>query len=213
MDLQKNIRIIVTKSRASVTQLFTMPDRAAVVILAAQCSLVRTSTHLYAGEDVLDLAVMRVTLLTSIAIVSLISGCHILPNGSSMNHAEAQKLSDSFMSDLVADRVDLALDKMEPQFLQEAGGKTKAESGLRDLFNYCGRPLESELRHEDTGFFIYGDGRRAPTRGFYYSGRTTQHPKGVCFFAVRVVPGENGMKVVSVGPLKLLTGQLPDWAR
>ena len=74
----------------------------------------------------------------------------MLPDGSSMDHAAAQKLSDSYMSDLVANHVDLALGKMETQFLQAAGGKTHAESGVRDLFNYCGRPLESELRHEET---------------------------------------------------------------
>jgi len=156
---------------------------------------------------------MRITLLACLAIVSILSGCQVLPNGSSMDRAEAQRVSDSYMSDLVADRVDLALDKMELEFMQAAGGKTKAETILRNLFNYCGRPLERELRHEETGFFLYGDGRRAPMRGFYYSGRTTQHPKGVCFFAVKVVPGENGMRVVSFGPLKLLTGQLPEWAR
>jgi hypothetical protein len=162
---------------------------------------------------VLDLEAMQITLFAFIAIVSVFSGCYLLPNGSSIDHAEAQKLSDSYMSDLVADRVDLALDKMEPQFLLGAGGETKAESVLRDLFNYCGRPLESELKHEDTGFFLFANGRRAPMRGFYYSGRTTQNPKGVCFFAVKVVPGENGMRVVSFGPLKLLAGQLPEWAR
>jgi hypothetical protein len=157
---------------------------------------------------------MRITSLGLIAIVCFFSGCHLLPNGSSMDRAQAQRLSDSYMSDMVADRVDLALDKMEPQFLQAAGGKAKAEAGLRDLFNYCGRPLESELRHEETGVFLSADGRKAPMRGFYYSGKTTQNPKGVCFFAVRVVRGDNnGMRVVNFGPLKLLTGQLPDWAR
>src|SRR6266404_6499979 len=144
----------------------------------------------------LDFLVMRIISFGLIAIVCVLSGCHLLPNGSSMDRAHAQKVSDSYMSDLVADRVDLALDKMELEFMQAAGGKTKAETILRNLFNYCGRPLERELRHEETGFFLYGDGRRAPMRGFYYSGRTTQHPKGVCFFAVKVVPGENGMRVV-----------------
>jgi hypothetical protein len=130
-----------------------------------------------------------------------------------MNHADAQNLSDSFMSDLIADRVDLALDKMTPQFLQAAGGKAKAEVGIRELFNYCGRPLESELRHEETGFFAAADGRRLPMRAFFYSGKTTQQPKGVCFFAVRVVPGPDGMKVVGVGPLKSVSSELPEWAR
>ena len=162
----------------------------------------------------LDFAIMRITSLGLIAIVCIFSGCRLLPNGSSIDHAEAQNLSDSYMSDMVADRVDLALDKMESQFVQAAGRKAKAEAGFRGLFNYCGRPLESELRHEETGVFLYEDGRKAPMRAFYYSGKTNQHPKGICFFAVRVVPGDNnGMRVVNFGPLKLLTGQLPDWAR
>jgi hypothetical protein len=50
-------------------------------------------------------------------------------------------------------------------------------------------------------------------RAFYYSGKTTQNPKGVCFFAVKVVQIQNGMKVASFGPLKSVAGQLPDWAR
>jgi hypothetical protein len=154
---------------------------------------------------------MRITLPLFIATVCMFSGCHV--GGPSINRVEAQKMSDSYMSDLMADRVDLALDKMEIQFIQAAGGKANAEAGLRNLFNYCGRPLESELRHEDSGSYLYTDGRTAPVLGFYYSGKTTQHPKGVCFFAVRVVPGEAGVRVVSFGPLKLLSGELPEWAR
>jgi hypothetical protein len=156
---------------------------------------------------------MRLSQCAFIAVVLLLSSCHFMPNGSSMNHAEAQGISDSYMADLVADHVDQAIDKMEPGFLKAAGGREKAESALRGLFSYCGQPLESELRHEETGFFLYTDGRRAPMRAFYYVGKTTQEPKGVCFFAVKVVPTDNGMKVVTFGPLKLLTGQLPDWAK
>jgi hypothetical protein len=162
---------------------------------------------------VLDLTFMRIAALVFVGILTVLTGCRSLPDGSSMDHATALRLSDSYMSDLVSDRVNLALDKMEPQFVQAAGGKSKAESGLRELFDYCGRPLESELRHEETGFFAAADGRRLPMRAFFYAGKTTQHPKGVCFFAVRVVPGQDGMKVVGFGPLKLLTGQLPEWAR
>jgi|SRR5271170_4109578 len=156
---------------------------------------------------------MRMTLAQWILPLSLLTGCGTLRDGSSIDHATAQKLSDSYMSDLVTDRVDLALDKMETQFLQEAGGKTKAEAGVRELFNYCGRPLESELRHEETGLFAGTDGRRLPVRAFFYAGKTTQYPKGVCFFSVKVVPVGDDMKVVSFGPLKLLSGELPEWAR
>src|SRR5215831_8528880 len=107
---------------------------------------------------------MRIALSLCLLAAPVFTGCRLLPNGSSMDHAAAQKVSDSYMSDLIADRVDLALDKMEPQVLQAAGGKAKAEAGIRDLFDYCGRPLESELRHEETGFFLGADGRRLPMR-------------------------------------------------
>jgi hypothetical protein len=150
----------------------------------------------------IDLIVMRMIALAFVAVACAFSGCHREPNGSSIDRTQAKTVSDSYMSDLVADRVNLALERMEPEFIQAAGGNAKAEAQLRGLLNYCGRPLESELSHEATGLFLYGDGRRAPMRAFYYSGRTTQHPKGICLFAVKVVPGENGIKVVSFGPLK-----------
>jgi hypothetical protein len=156
---------------------------------------------------------MRLISPVFVLLVFVVAGCGLILNGSSMDRAKAQSISDSYMSNLVADRVDLALDKMGPQFLEAAGGKTKAEAGLRNLFDYCGRPLESELRHEETGIFTYTDGRTVPMRAFFYSGKTTQHPKGVCFFAVRVVPAPDGMKVVNFGPLKLIAGKLPEWAR
>jgi hypothetical protein len=128
-------------------------------------------------------------------------GCHPAPSGSSMNRAEAQKTSDAFMADLIADRVDLALGKMEPEFVQ-AAGQAKAEKLFQQMFNYCGRPLEGKLEHDEIGFFAYADGRKKPMRAFFYTGKTTQHEKGVCFFAVRVVSSDKGMKVVNFGPLK-----------
>jgi len=150
----------------------------------------------------IDLTVMRMIALAFVAVVCAFSGCHREPNGSSIDRTQAKTVSDSYVSDLVGDRVNLAVERMEPQFIQAAGGNVKAEAQLRDLFDYCGRPLESELSHEEIGIFLYEDGRRAPMRTFYYSGRTTQHSKGICLFVVSVVPGENGIKVVRFGPLK-----------
>jgi hypothetical protein len=68
------------------------------------------------------------------------------------------------------------------------------------------------LRHEETGFFAATDGRKLPMRVFFYSGKTTQHPKGACFFTVRIVQDNAGMRVLGFGPLKLLSGELPEWA-
>ncbi len=116
------------------------------------------------------------------------------------------------MADLVADRVDSALDKMEPEFVQKTG-RAQAEAGVRKLFDYCGRPLDSELKHDEVGFKVYLDGRRKPTRTFYYAATTTQRPKGECFFSVAVVPDQGGFRVTTFGPLTLKFGQLPDWLK
>jgi len=43
---------------------------------------------------------MKIMAVLSIVAVFSLGGCHLMPNGSSMDHAEAQKVSDSYMSDL-----------------------------------------------------------------------------------------------------------------
>ena len=48
-------------------------------------------------------------ILASIVCCWTLSGCASGPDGSVMSRGEAQKLSDAFMGDLVADRVDDAL--------------------------------------------------------------------------------------------------------
>jgi hypothetical protein len=151
---------------------------------------------------------LSLSLLVALSLV----GCKFVPNGSSMSRLDALRLSDSFMSDLIDDRVDQAVDKMEREFVKSVEN-AQAEASIDNLFSYCGRPLEKELRHEDIGTFFYPDGRMAPLRTFYYSGKTTQYPKGVCFFSVKIVPGAGEMRVSTFGPLKLVSGQLPDWAR
>src|SRR5207245_4250857 len=67
--------------------------------------------------------------------VILTSGCVVgpVPSGESINLKEARKVSDSFMTDLVNDRVDLALDIMEPEFVK-AMGRPEAEAGIRKRF-------------------------------------------------------------------------------
>ena len=124
----------------------------------------------------------------------------------------AQKVSDSFMAYLVADRVNDAVGEMEPEMFQWAR-REQVEAQIRKLFDYCGRPLNSELKHDEIGFKLYLSGHKKPMRKFYYAASTTQYQKGVCFFAVEVVPVKNGLGVTTFGPLKLLSGNLPEWLR
>jgi len=156
---------------------------------------------------------MRLLVWGLISILFL-SGCRPNNGAPAPDRKEALQVSDAFMSDLIADHIDAAAEKLGPQFIAAASGRPQAEETIRELLKYCGRPLESELRHEETGVWLYVDGRSpAPLRMFVYSGKTTQNPKGVCFFAVRVVAGKNHPELINFGPLKLMSGELPEWAR
>jgi len=98
--------------------------------------------------------------------------------------------------------------------MDAAGGKQMAKEAIEGLFAYCGRPLDSEFKHEEHGFKQYLSGRRKEMRKFYYASATNQYSKGVCFFAVEVVPAAgSGHRVTTFGPLKLQSGQLPDWLK
>jgi hypothetical protein len=145
-------------------------------------------------------------------IVLLCVACAAMPNGRAIDYAAARKVSDSFMAALVANNLDDAVGLMEPDFVQELG-RAQAEAAVRNLFDYCGRPLDSELKHDETGFKIYRDGHKNPMRKFYYAATTDQNAQGVCFFSVSVVPYQTGLKVTEYGPLKRQTGTLPDWAK
>jgi hypothetical protein len=146
-----------------------------------------------------------------VILISLLvlAGCK---SGSSIDRTAAQKVSDSFMGYLVSDRVSDAVGEMEPELFQIAR-REEVEGQLRKLFDYCGRPLDSEFKHDEIGFKVYPSGRQKPMRKFYYAANTTKYKKGVCFFAVEVGPNQSNLKVTTFGPLMLQSGQLPDWLR
>ncbi|MGB6247485.1 MAG: hypothetical protein WBF54_00135 [Terriglobales bacterium] len=116
------------------------------------------------------------------------------------------------MAYLVADRVNDAVGEMEPEMFQWAT-REQVETQIRKLFDYCGRPLDSEFKHDETGMKVYASGHEKPMRKFYYAAKTTQYPKGVCFFSVEVVPVQSGFGVTTFGPLRLQSGELPEWLR
>jgi len=119
--------------------------------------------------------------------------------------AAARKLSDGFMADWIAHRSDSALDKMEPSFT-EMINRSEFAPQLEKLSNYCGWPLDIELKDIQSGFKIYTDGHKNPTRKFVYAANTTQFPKGQCYFAVDIVPSGDTLKVTTFGPLKVTSG-------
>lgn len=119
--------------------------------------------------------------------------------------AAARKLSDAFTADWIAHRSDSAFDKMEPSFTGMINRSDFAPQ-LEKLSNYCGWPLDIELKDIQSGFKIYADGHKNPTRKFVYAANTTQFSKGQCYFAVDIVPSWDTLKVTTFGPLKVTSG-------
>jgi len=118
----------------------------------------------------------------------------------------ARKLSDNFMSDLIARRTSAAYDKTEPEFTKLVG---PSEFGpqVEKLFQYCGWPQDSELKDMQNGYKICADGHRHPIRKFIYAATTNQFgTKGQCYFSVEVAPSSDGVRVTSFGPLKVTSG-------
>lgn len=116
------------------------------------------------------------------------------------------------MGYLASNRVSDAVGEMEAAPLQ-GSEREQFEARIRKLFDYCGRPVDFEFKHDEVGFRAYLTGQQKPMRKFYYAANTTQYRKGFCFFAVEVVPDGKEMRVASFGPMKLLSGQLPDYLR
>ena len=114
------------------------------------------------------------------------------------------------MNYLASDRVSDAVSNMEGV---QAADRAQVEVQIRKLFDYCGRPLDSEFKHDEIGFKLYASGQQKPMRKFYYAANTTRYRKGTCFFGVEVVPDQNDLKVTTFGPLMLQSGQLPEYLR
>lgn len=147
---------------------------------------------------------IRIPILTVLFVLTF-SGCRHAADGSSINLAAAQSVSDSFMSDLIAHRTDAAFDEMEPEFTKMVARSDFAPQ-LEKLFQYCGWPLDSELKEVGTGVKVYGDGHTNPTRKFTYAAATNQYPKGQCYFSIDIAPSGNTLKVTTFGPLKATSG-------
>ena len=117
----------------------------------------------------------------------------------------ARKLSDEFMSDLIAHRTDAAFDKMEPEFTKTVN-RSDFGPQLDKLLQYCGWPLDSELKDIQGGFKVYADSHKKPIRKFIYATTTEQSPKGKCYFSVDIAPNGLNVKVTTFGPLKVTSG-------
>lgn len=84
------------------------------------------------------------------------------------------------MAYLASDRVSDALGEMEGV---ETAQRTQVEARVRKLFDYCGRPLNSEFKHDEIGVRMYATDRQKPMRKFYYAADTTRYRKACAFSA------------------------------
>ena len=141
-------------------------------------------------------------MLGCVLFVHTLAGCG---HSREIDIAAARKLSDAFMADWIAHRSDSALEKMEPAFIGKIN-RSEFAPELEKLSNYCGWPLDSELKDIQGGFKISTNGGKKPVRKFIYAATTTQFPKGQCYFSVDIVPSGDALKVTSFGPLRVTSG-------
>lgn len=132
---------------------------------------------------------MRKPWIALVVVCGVLAGCVSAQQQKKSDSADWRKVADLFMADLVANRIDNAVERFEPELVNDVGGKQKAKAAVEQLFGYCGRPLDSEFKHEEQGLKQYVSGCRKEMRKFYYAAATNQYAKGVCFFSVEVFSG------------------------
>jgi hypothetical protein len=130
-------------------------------------------------------------------LLLVFNGCHPV----TVDGAAARKLSDEFMSDMIAHHADAAFDKMESEFRKEVN-RSDFASQVEKRSQYCGWPFDSELKGTQPGFKTFIDGHTSPTLRFTYATRTNQTPKSHCFFSIEILQAGNTVNVTSFGPLK-----------
>ena len=110
-------------------------------------------------------------------------------DSASLEHQEASDFSRSLVDAMIGDDYRGVYDKMERAF-QSAVPEDQIRPMLDEMYaTYGGRPLEAELKAEETGYRLYA-GERKRVHKFWYSLRTSQQDKGVYSLFVEIYPEE-----------------------
>jgi hypothetical protein len=113
---------------------------------------------------------------------------------------QAKSLADSFMSDLVANRLEDASRKMFVDM-----GHDKTAEAIDSAFRICGHPTDGKFDHTQLGEFTTENGSKTPMRKLYYFTPTTENPEGRCSFFFEVIADRNGKyKIASLGVSKAI---------
>ncbi len=110
-------------------------------------------------------------------------------DSASLEHREASDFSRSLVDAMIGDDYRGVYNKMERAF-QSAVPEDQMRPMLDEMYaTYGGRPLEAELKAEETGYRLYA-GERKRVHKFWYSLRTSEQDKGVYSLFVEVYPEE-----------------------
>jgi hypothetical protein len=107
------------------------------------------------------------------------------------------------MADLVADREEDAVNKMDALILRTFGHDA-AVQGIKFVYKQCGRPTGSSFWRDEAGVWAFPDGRTKPMRKLYYHTPTTERPNGGCYYSIIVIPADSGgyaAAAITVGKL------------
>jgi hypothetical protein len=87
------------------------------------------------------------------AVSFMLVGCQWfqpMRDGSAIDLGAARSVGDAFMGDMIADQVAQSLTRMESGFAASMA-PGQAERRMRQLFDYCGRPVDMEYKASQVG--------------------------------------------------------------
>ena len=128
--------------------------------------------------------------------------------GFSMDRTKALEFSNDLMADIIADEHQKIYSKMDPQFAQMYSAE-EVPATLNKIQDAFGKPLETEYKSEEAGYWQYPDGAKKPMRKFWYSTKTSKAEKGTYFFQISVVPNGDKLACASFSLLTFPLG-LPE---
>jgi len=70
-------------------------------------------------------------------------------------------------------------------------------STLEQMMQVYGKPIDFELKQEESGSKVYADGTTKAMRKLWYAAKTTKYEKGSHFLIVEIVPDGDKLAVSS----------------
>jgi hypothetical protein len=153
---------------------------------------------------------MRLHLIAvaSVCVIFLACGSHVnVPAESAIDSQKARMFSDSLVDDIIHDRRQDILAKLDVDFRKSTSPQS-FDTSIQAFIDIYGRPLECAYKSNFLGYKLDLGGKK-PMRKFWYSAKTTKYPTGYYLF-VEVVPNGEALRTTGFGLVTFPMGAPPN---